>query len=154
MSELDNEMAALMARQAAKEMSANQSNLEEIARVLPRLPYDGSDLRMAREAVELWQRKGHNVALAPLGPWYHNATQEDRQQMQREWLANGLLFIAAGDYSVELVTVKVDAGRGFFGGQKVRYACYLSSGDGHYNPVGNVGSLALAITKISPVLRL
>lgn len=154
MSELDNELAGVFARQMVKEMEASQSSLEEIARVLPRLPYDPAEVRAARTAVEMWQRQGHNVALAPLSAHYQQSSQEQRMNMQREWFMAGLLFITAGDHGMQLLTIKTDAGRGFFGGQKVRYACYMSSGDDKHNPVGNAGSLTMAITKLSPILRI
>lgn len=154
MSQLDGEIAGLMARQMAKELEESQSSLEEISRVLARLPYDGNELRVAREAVEMWQRKGHEVVFGPLSPTFHYASAEDKMQVAREFLLSGLMFVSALGAQVELMIVKVDAGKGFFGGQKARYACYMSGGDGRYSPVGDASNVIMAVTKLSPILRI
>jgi hypothetical protein len=153
MSQLDEEIAGIMARQMAKELEENQSSLEEISRVLARLPYDEKELRVVREAVDMWHRDGHAIAFGPLSSEFHFAPAEDKMRMARDFLTRGLMFVSAFGPHVELMIVKVDAGKGFFGGQKVRYACYMSGGDGRYSPIGDVGIVVMAVTKLSPVLR-
>lgn len=68
-------------------------------------------------------------------------------------VSSGFLPVCSGDLGVELLIVKSAAGRGIFGRNKVRYACYYSNGDGMYSPVGTTTALTLACAKLGALYR-
>ncbi len=151
---IDEELAGVMARGMLSEMVACTSTLDEIKRTTARLPYEASELRVANEAIAVWKKDGFDVVLGPFDPAYHDLPPPDRKDATREALLHGLLFVSAIALQAELLVVKEDAGRGFFGGQKARYVCYFSSGDDRYVAAGSSTWLVSAVAKLSPVLRI
>jgi len=51
------------------EMEANASSLEEIRRVLRRLPYEGADVSFMADVMRQWTNAGRAVGLVTSSDW-------------------------------------------------------------------------------------
>ena len=151
---LDDEIATAFAKGMLEEMRQASSTLDEIRRVTKRIPLDGNDIRLVRGAIEMWQKDGFEVAFGPLRVHVQTISDSERLAISKEMAYDGLVSVSAGaPFFIELLIAKTDEGRGFFGGQKRGFACFLSSGDEAYMSVGRTGNIILAVTKLSNVLR-
>ena len=71
-----------------------------------------------------------------------------------EMFGEGLMPLKSLDLLSRFLFVKVDAGRGFFGGQKVHILCYLAEyNTDEYTPGPSFPSLSIALTSINNVYR-
>ena len=154
MSAVGDEIDETLSRGVEQELGATASTVDEISRVHRRLPFDRGELDALRETIELWRRQGRNAAPIPIDPSYRETTEDERRELARTWLTGGLYFVSALDLEATLLIVKVDNGRGLFGGQKVHYACFFGSGDERYHSVGTTKNLTWALSKLGKLYRL
>lgn len=137
-----------------RQLEASASSLDEIMRVLRRLPFTPNEGMYASQIIAKWQAEGRDVAQAPLSREYQALDPQERHAVRVGALKDGLMFVSSGDHGVEMVVVKVDAGRGLFGSQKVQYPGFIRMvGEFSYQPIGVAKTLTGAIIKMSNLYR-
>jgi hypothetical protein len=151
---LDDEIAGILARGTLNEMREMSSGLDDICRVIKRVPFDDKDVDWIINVLDMWRKDGFVVALGMINEDYLKLDQTSKMDLIKDLLSKGLMPVSAGKpFFLELLIVKADEGKGFFGGQKLGYVCFSTTGDGIYMPVGRAATLTMAVTKLSNVLR-
>ncbi len=134
------------------EFEASGLSLDQICRAHRRVPFEPFDRIAITSAMENFKRGGRLVAPYPL-VGLRESTEADRGEVFLSGLKGGVFFLSGVDIGASLVVLKVDAGRGLFGGQKVTYSCYLGMGDDRYQPVGTTATLAHALMNLEALYR-
>jgi len=135
----------LMLRDLLRELDSSALSIGEIMREWKRVPYDTSEVRLLRNAVNTYVEKGTQLVPYPL-----NDLQPSVEEASR-WVRDGFFFVSSPDPGVSLMIVKTDTGEGFFRVPRVRYCSYYSSNGFRYHPVGITQSLTMALTKLGAI---
>ncbi len=150
MSKLDEEIGDLMRQGQLADHAKNEVLKETVFKALPRRPFFDAEMEMAAGFLKTWRLKGHRVFFGPA----ETLEPEERMKAVKEMAEEGVMVFIGLDHQCELMILKVDDGRGFFGRQKYRYHSYVSSpGDPSCLPNGSSTNLGWSISKLGNVLR-
>lgn len=125
-------------------MPTEALTFETILNAANRLPFSGSDAEKLRVHLETTRKHGLDLEI-DLG---------SSDDAVREMIGEGFLCLQSRDLQTDILLVNVDAGKGFFGGQKFRVLTYTSDiyrGQYYAGPV--LGSLLRALTGINNLYR-
>lgn len=105
-----------------------------------RLPYTEMEARQVDEYIAMNRRKGLSTRVIP----------EDMGTS----LASGILMINAPELMSDFLFIKINGGRGLFGGQKSSYLYYVGqSAMDSWMPGGSAKMLLIAVTGINNIYR-
>ena len=147
MSQTVHESDEMYLRDLLRELDRSALSMGEIMRERERLPYDISEVRIFRNEIKNCALAGRPVIPRPLD----NLQPSLKETMQ--WIREGLFFLCSPDLRLSLLIVKADAGKGYFGVQKIRYCCYSSSNGYRFCPLGSNVSLTMAFAQITALYR-
>ena len=132
----------LILRDLLRELDSSALSIAEIMREWQRAPYDISEMRLVRGAVNNSPENREHLLPHSLGNLQATADETAR------WLSEGLLFVSSLELGLGILIVKTIAEEGFFGVQRVRYCCYQTRNGFRYHPIGTTKSLTLALAKL------
>ena len=120
-------------------MSTSLGNILEATR---RVAFDNTDGLVLQGYLKQAIKHGLDVKLLA-------TTASELQEM----MADGILLMHSNTLDVTFLFVKVDAGKGFFGGQKSRVQSYLGDANSLLNPGPVFSGLAMGVTSINNIYR-
>ncbi len=122
---------------------ANYLTLQEAVAANRCLPFGNSDGEILVSYLRVAKKNGLDVVLLPT---IDGGIEGD--------FGNGLLILGSKALDRTFLFLKIDAGRGLFGGQKFRYQTYLGSpSDDLWTPGPSFGLFITALTSINNVYR-
>ena len=117
------------------------SSFETIYNTTRRLPFSAVDAEQMRAHLQITNRNGLDLSI------------EDISDLE-EMLQEGILTPRSYDLQTDFIFVNVDAGRGFFGGQKTKVLTFTSDIDrNQYFPGPVLSSLLRALVGINNLYR-
>lgn len=121
--------------------SVESSSFESIYTITRRLPFSDMDAEQMRTHLQIIHRHGLDLSI------------EDASDLE-EMLQEGILTPQSRDLQTDFVFVNIDAGRGFFGGQKTKVLTFTSDiYRNQYFPGPVLGSLLRALVGINNLYR-
>ena len=135
-----------------EEYEAIGLSLDQICRAHRRLACDTANKHTIKAAVTYFNDQNRKVVPQPLFG-LRESTEDSRIEAFLKNFRNGVIFLSIAEMGASLLIVKVDAGRGFFGGQRFDWVCYLGMGGDSYQPAGTSPSLAHAIMRMDALYR-
>lgn len=128
-------------------------SFDSVLNVLPTLPIITEELQTLKDTVKRWRGEGRDVV--PHCSMWQLASygRGDWSELLNSAMAGGWFPLMLLDLEVEFRLVKVDAGRGLFGGQKVRYHWYMLNPDDFFVPSGMADWLSVALGKLGALYR-
>lgn len=108
-----------------------------------RVPFNGLDLEMLKAYKSA-------VAGTPRDVLLHHSLKDE----VKEALAEGFIVLQCPRLETDFTFVKIDAGRGLFGGQKHRVSCYVGVFDNNeLMPGSTYRNLAIGLSAINNIHR-
>ena len=134
-------------------LAAHAASDDEIARVLPCEAFTRNEVGCTVKALAGWRDEGRVFRL-----W---RDEWPEGEVAGEALAHllwaeaerGILPFRAYDLGTDFRLCKVLAGRGLFGGKRVRFHWYLSTGEGEFVPASSSGNLISALAQVGSIYR-
>ena len=121
--------------------SVETSSFESIYKTTRRLPFSDTDAKQMRTHLQIIHGHGLDLSI------------EDASDLE-EMLQEGILTPQSRDLQADFVFVNVDAGRGFFGGQKTKVLTFTSDiYRNQYFPGPVLGNLLRALVGINNLYR-
>ena len=115
---------------------------EEIFNNSRRIPFSKMSLAVYLDHMKVMSRNGLDLTMA--SSW----------TPIEEYMSEGMLIVLSSSLDMHFLFVNVDAGKGFFGGQKTRVATYVSRTGGEQYETGPVlSSLLQALTGVNNIYR-
>ena len=115
---------------------------EEIYKNSRLIPYSYISLGLYHEHIKILSR--NNLDLTTASSW----------TPIEEYMKEGFVILHSSTLGMYFIFANVDAGKGFFGGQKTKIATYISRDDGKTFEAGPIlSSLIIALTGVNNIYR-
>lgn len=136
-----------------RRFETNVSADAEIARVLPCEPFDKDEVHLVVGVIATWKNEGRLFGMWR-DDWPENLEgSEAYLRLLLEEADRGIFSFRAYDLGTDFRLCKVSAGRGWFGGQRIRFHWYLSIGQNEFVPASTSGNLISAFAQVGSIYR-
>lgn len=123
-------------------MVPHYTSTDAIFASLARVPFERSDLEVLRAYKDGVAGTSRDITFHP---WMAGELAEAARE--------GFFVLQVPAMEADVLFVKVDAGRGFFGGRKQRVACYIGAYPDELMPAPLFNSLAAALAGLNNIQR-